>query len=291
MLFRTGPFLTRLESSLPMLSDTLDLLYGQRPVEAEDQLIDFHIQVRRRPGLRGRLRPQAVFSTDMDTPFYPFPLDQAYPLFEWGLNYCIAMQSHQYLMLHSAVLEKNGRVLLLPAPPGSGKSTLCAALSYRGWRLLSDEFGLLRPDSGLIDPLPRPIPLKNRSIDVFKAFEPSAVVGPTYPGTRKGDVAHVHPGEEALRRWREAARPAWVVFPRFAPDETTRLHDFAKGRAFLKLSGNAFNYPLQGRRGFHAVDRIIRECSTWYLPFRNLDEAVAVLDELAARSLSDDGGS
>ncbi len=281
MLFRTGPFLTRLESSLPQLTDTLDLLYGQRPTEADDQLIDFHIQVRRRPGPRGLLRPQAVFSTDMDTPFYPFPLDQAYPLFEWGLNYCIAMQSHQYLMLHSAVLEKNGRVLLMPAPPGSGKSTLCAALSYRGWRLLSDEFGLLRPDSGLIEPLPRPIPLKNKSIDVFKAFEPSAVVGPTYPGTRKGDVAHVHPGEEALRRWKETARPAWVVFPRYDPEATTKLHDFAKGRAFLKLSGNAFNYPLQGHRGFDAVDRIIRECSTWYLPFRNLDEAVAVLDELA----------
>jgi predicted ATPase len=29
--------------------------------------------------------------------------------------------------------------VILPAPPGSGKSTLCAALVTRGWRLLSDE--------------------------------------------------------------------------------------------------------------------------------------------------------
>ncbi len=281
MLFRTGPFLTRLDSPLPRLHELLRLLYGERPPEDENQLVDFHIRVYRRRGLRHLLRPQAVFVTDMDTPFYPFPLEQAFALFEWGLNYCIAMQAHQYLMLHSAVLEKHGRVLLLPAPPGSGKSTLCAALAYRGWRLLSDEFALLRPDSGMIDPIPRPIPLKNRSIEVFKAFEPGAIVGPIHPGTRKGDVAHVHPGEEALRRWREAARPAWVVFPQYDPRATTRLHDFAKGRAFLKLSGNAFNYPLQGERGFRAVDRVIRECSTWYLPFRDLDEAVATLDRLA----------
>jgi HprK-related kinase A len=281
LLFRTGPFLTRLDSRLPALLDIQRLLYGERPPEDENQLVDFHVRVRRRRGPRGLLRPQAIFSTDMDTPFYPFPLEQAFPLFEWGLNYCIAMQAHQYLMLHSAVLERHGRVLLLPAPPGSGKSTLCAALAYRGWRLLSDEFGLLRPDSGLIDPIPRPIPLKNRSIEVFKAFEPDAIVGPLYPGTRKGDIAHVHPGEEALRRWNEAARPAWIVFPQYDPGATTRLHDFAKGRAFLKLSGNAFNYPLQGKRGFHAVERMIRECSTWYLPFRDLDEAVATLSRLA----------
>ncbi|MBK9234594.1 MAG: hypothetical protein IPO19_00450 [Rhodoferax sp.] len=35
--------------------------------------------------------------------------------------------------------------LVMPAIPGSGKSTLTAGLSLSGWRLLSDEFGALDP--------------------------------------------------------------------------------------------------------------------------------------------------
>ena len=75
-------------------------------------------------------------------------------------------------MLHAAVVERNGSALFLPAMPGSGKSTLCAALTYRGWRLFSDEFGLIEPARGAVLPLPRAIPLKNRSIEVIRRFAP-----------------------------------------------------------------------------------------------------------------------
>jgi predicted ATPase len=33
------------------------------------------------------------------------------------------------------VVERDGHALILPAMPGSGKSTLTAALVQRGWRL------------------------------------------------------------------------------------------------------------------------------------------------------------
>jgi predicted ATPase len=46
-------------------------------------------------------------------------------------------------MLHAAVVEKNGKALILPALPGSGKSTLSAALAMNGWRFLSDEFTMI----------------------------------------------------------------------------------------------------------------------------------------------------
>ena len=64
--------------------------------------------------------------------------------------------------------------MLLPAAPGSGKTTLCAGLSLRGWRLLSDEFGLIRPGTTDLVPVPRPMALKNESIDVIRQFDREA---------------------------------------------------------------------------------------------------------------------
>jgi HprK-related kinase A len=278
-----GPFSVHLRNSAPGFAETLNSLYSGSPVELEPQrhFNDFIVSMARPKVIRRIFRPQVVFETDNATPFIPFPLDHAFPHFEWGLNWLIATQAHQYLMFHSAVLERSGKALILPAIPGSGKSTLCAALMLRGWRLLSDEFGLLRPETGLMEPLPRPIPLKNESIDIIKGYSDEVFVGPTFPKTRKGDVAHVRPSDNSLRHADIPAQPAWVVFPQYKSGSSELLHPFAKGRAFLKLSGNSFNYRLQGARGFEAVADVIDSCSTWYLEFSDLDKAAALLEEMA----------
>ncbi len=98
-------------------------------------------------------------------------------MLEWGLNWCVSAHCHQYLIFHAAVIEKSGRALILPAPPGSGKSTLCAGLVNRGWRLLSDELTLIDIASCGVVPLPRPVSLKNASIDVIRAYAPAAAIG------------------------------------------------------------------------------------------------------------------
>jgi len=185
-----GPFALHLRSSAPEFAPTMALLYQGIEVkfDPERHFNDFDVSLTRPCNLRRYLNPQVTFDADSYTPFEPFPLSHSFPHFEWGLNWLIASQAHQYLMFHAAILERNGQAMMLPAAPGSGKSTLCAALMLNGWRLLSDEFGLLRPETGLLDPLPRPIPLKNESIDIIRQYSQKAVFGPTYPKTRKGDV-------------------------------------------------------------------------------------------------------
>ncbi|HEY9145854.1 MAG TPA: HprK-related kinase A, partial [Thiobacillus sp.] len=158
---RTGPFSLRIRSRLPRVAEGLAELYGQFEVRSSHQAFaDFHVELNPPSRLRRWFRPQVNFSFDGAQPFKPLPLDQAYPMLEWGLNWCVSMHAHHYLIIHAAVVEKNGLAAILPAPPGSGKSTLTAGLVLSGWRLLSDELTLIDRKTGLLHALPRPVSLK-----------------------------------------------------------------------------------------------------------------------------------
>jgi HprK-related kinase A len=278
--YRSGPFLVHLRSDHYPLLPLLAELYPDTPVYQPPRITHFHLRMPRPHGLRRWQRPQIRFFTDGISPFEPYPLDHALPLLEWGLNWCIALRAHQYLMLHAGVVEKQGKALILPALPGAGKSTLSAALAYRGWRLLSDEFGLVQPQTGEMLPLPRAIPLKNESIGVIRDFAPDAHLGRVYPKTRKGDVAHVAPPPDSLARQREPATPRWILFPRFRSKRPVSIEPNPKSLAFTRLANNAFNYRLLGATGFRALTALVRRCDAYSLEYSDLDEAIARLEEL-----------
>jgi HprK-related kinase A len=281
ILLQTGPFIVRIQSRIENFKQLLQRFYAHFPVIAEPAITDFHIRLKRPQNIRRWLRPQALFMLDDQSPFLPYPISHAFPLFEWGLNWGIAMQAHQYLMLHSAVVERSGRAMLLPAWPGCGKSTLCAALVSRGWRLFSDEFGLVRSGDGHLIPLPRPIPLKNRSIDVIRDFAADADFGPLFHGTRKGTVAHLGSPAFSVEQSNVTAPPGWIVFPRYSFGVPLRLEPISKQQAFIKLANNSFNYQLLGLRGFEGVARLTRNCDCYILSYSILDEAIDALNRLA----------
>lgn len=231
--------------------------------------------------MRRWLRRQACFTIDGQSPFAPYTVEHAFPALEWGINWCVATRAHHLLMLHSAGVERNGRAILFPASPGDGKSTLCTALIHSGWRLMSDEFGLVRPEDGMLLPLPRLIPLKNESIDVIRRFRPEAIIGPAFLETRKGTVAHVRPPLESIRRMHEPARPRWFVFPRWIANAPLTLEPMAKSQAFLMVATNAFNYEVLDETAFRLVADLVGSCDCYSLSYSDLDEAVAALDELS----------
>ena len=281
LLLKTGPFTVEVRSDIEGFIRLLRQFYGQFPIVEAPAIADFHVRVSRTGGIRRWWRPQVQFFLDGQPPFQPFQLGHAFPLFEWGLNWCIAMQAQQFLMLHSAAVERAGKVMLLPAWPGCGKSTLCAALVSRGWRLFSDEFGLVRIEDGQLVPLPRPTPLKNKSIDVIRDFAPNAEIGPAFHGTRKGTVAHLRTPDASVVQAHIPAPPGWLVFPRYQAGVPLSLKAIAQPQAFLKLTNNSFNYRLLGLQGFQAVTQLVRHCDRYILSYSDLDEAIDTLNRLA----------
>ena len=279
-----GPFNLTVRSDLGSFASFAHHLYELYPLLDAEAISDFHVQIASPRGLRRLrrwVRPQACFSVDGQSIFAPYRADHAFPALEWGINWCVATRAHHLLMLHSAVVERNGHAMVFPAWPGHGKSTLCAALTHSGWRLLSDEFGLVRPEDGLLLPVPRLISLKDASIDVIRRFRPEAVIGPLFYGTRKGTVAHVRPPAESIRRAQEPARPRWFIFPRWTADAAFTLEPMPKSQAFLMVATNAFNYDVLDEIAFRLVADMVRVCDCYSLRYSDLNEAVTALEKLS----------
>ncbi len=275
---RTGPVVASIRSQLDAVAEGIALHYAGHVIEEPTSFVDFYVGVDRPRGLRRWIASQVVFRFDGTSSFAPLPGDQGFPMLEWGLNWCVSSHCHQFLIIHAAVLERGGRALLLPAPSGSGKSTLCAALAFSGWRLLSDELALLDPVQGNLVALPRPISLKNQSIDVIRSFAPHAVFGAVVHETMKGSVVHVRPPQEAVSRCADAAIPTWVVSPRFVASVEARLEPMPKARGFMTLVDSAFNYDVHGRDGFTALARLIDQVDCYSFTYGRLEDAVKIFD-------------
>jgi hypothetical protein len=215
-----------------------------------------------------------LFQSDGYSPFKPLPFDQAFPMFEWGLNWCVSSNADRYLMIHAAVVEKGGFAAILPAPPGSGKSTLCAALVNRGWRLLSDELALIRLGDGELIPLPRPVSLKNASIDIIRQYEPGVTISREVRDTMKGTVAHMKAPTDSVIRSNETVRAAWVIFPKYREGAATSLEVLPQSRTFMRVADNSFNYSLLGIKGFETLAGLIDKSLCYDFTYSKLDEAI-----------------
>lgn len=281
LCLHSGPFISRVRTRIPAVAEGIALLYADNAVSDDVPFADFHIALTRPRGPRRWYKPQVLFEFDRLVPFKPLPLDQALPLLEWGFNWCIGLHAHQFLIIHAAALERDGLAVILPGPPGSGKSTLTAYLVHNGWRLLSDELALVSLSDGRVTPLARPISLKNQSIDIIAQAVPGAIISARAEDTAKGTVALLKAPADSQQRISETAQPAWVVFPRFEAGAAAVLETHSKADTLIELGRNAFNYSIHGRCGFEVLSRLVDNCACHGLTYSSLQEARQVFDDLA----------
>jgi HprK-related kinase A len=271
---RIGPFVFSLRCSLPDFSDPIGYLYAFHELVDPCEFADFHITMTPRPWLRGFITSEATIKNDEMVLFERFRRHHGLAYWEWGLNRCVVLHCNHYLILHAAVVERGGKALVLAGEPGSGKSTLCAALALSGWRLLSDELGMLSPSDGELTSLVRPITLKNESIHVIQRLRPHAEFGPLVPGTLKGTVRHIRPNIDAVSRVNEKAKPSWLVFVKYEQGSGMRVDAVRKAQAMMRIARSAFNYGILGLKGFKVLAGAIEESETLSLRYDNIQEAI-----------------
>lgn len=252
------------------LSTPLHQLYHDYVVElAPAGFYDFRIRL-------SKTRPnfwrswEVKFDWEGSSPFPPLPLGHTHPLFEWGLNWCVATASGLHTVIHSAVVERNGRALVLPGQPGAGKSTLCAALALGGWRLLSDELTIVSQSDGMVQAVPRPISLKGASIGLIGDQYPLADITEPVAGTHKGSIAYARPPSPAVASSNQAAPVGYVVFPRYKAGTDLVFEPLSRAAALAELMKNTFNVGLLGAAGFEALASAIAHAKCYAVEYGDL---------------------
>lgn len=277
---RIPPFNVRIQSPIRAVEHHLTRFYGGFEPPSPSAFIDFRIRILPGAGLRRIWRPQARFLVDDQNPFIPLPENQAAPMFEWGLNWTIASRALGYLVLHAAVLARGDDAIILPGFPGAGKSTLCASLCHLAdWRLFSDELAILDPDSGQLVPNPRPINLKNQSIDIVSAF-PGARLGPNYHDTRKGIVAHAAAPTLSIAQSERPGRPRWLVFPRYQAGTTASIEPMTRAEAFALIQEQSFNRERMGDVGFRALCDMLSQVACYRIDYGSTEDGLAAIDQI-----------
>lgn len=276
-----GPFVYRIRSPFVTVAEGLALLYSGHPVAGVDDFVDFDLAVERT--WRPRRGWMAQFQFEGETPFELMVAAHAFPLLEWAMNWCVAANVKHHLLLHAAVLERDGQALVLPAPPGSGKSTLCAGLMYSGWRLLTDEMALIPLDGEAprVLPLCRAVSLKNQSIGIIQGFAPQAVFNAPCTDTVKGVVSHARPLAEHVARMAEPARPAWVVFPQYQAGAALTPTQLARPATMLDMIDQSFNYGQLGLPAFRALSDLMAQSACLHLRYGSLADALRGVEELS----------
>ncbi|MFS1702624.1 HprK-related kinase A [Alteromonas sp. AMM-1] len=245
------------------------LIYGDAP---RQDMSSFCVAVKPASLIRRLIKPIVQFECNFSVPFKPLPQSQSYALLEWGLNWCLATGHFNHLLLHAAVLVKDGQAILFPAMPGSGKSTLTAWLGIHGWKVYSDEMAVIDLVAGTVQPLYRPICLKNQSIDLVKQWSPNAVLTPTCHDTAKGSVAHLkaHHWEEYATF--QPARIVGVVFPKYDASATEpKLFTVDKLQTYESLYSNAFNYHVLGQQSFEILLNVVNHIQGFEVHYASLD--------------------
>ena len=202
------------------------------------------------------------------------------PTLEWTLTQAAVDDvGERYILLHGGAVARNGRALVMPAASGSGKSTLVGGLVAGGFRLASDEVAAIDPATGLLLPFARALSVKGGSRAALASRYPGLDTLPPRYRLSGAAVWYLMPGPTS---WLETPTEiGFVVLPRYAPGEATKLSPLARSAALPRFLEQSFSLPKHGARGIAAVTRLLQRAACYELTIGTLDAAIALLTALA----------
>jgi len=179
-------------------------------------------------------------------------------------------------LIHAAVVERNGKAVLLPAPSRHGKSTLTSALVDAGYGFLSDDMAVLDLHTGRVFPFPLGLSLRAGSWPLVEGMFPEL-----------GALPPVSPSDEALKvvvpqGARVVCEPlplAAVAFPVHGPERPSALRPLSMTELMVQLSAAGFWAPLHEDGAGRLLD-LLRAPRRFRLEYSSLEAAVKLVGRI-----------
>lgn len=208
----------------------------------------------------------------------PWPPAVAATALVTDLNRQAAASRPHHLLLHAAALSWAGRGLVLPAPPGGGKTTLAAGLIAAGFAYLTDEVVAIDPATLEIEPYPKPLSVGAGAVPVLRHL---AILGGSWVWPAPGEPWLV--AADTFGSWAAGGpcRAHLLVFPSYSEGATTALTPLGRAEALVEVAANSFNFVDHGSAWLPVLRRLVLECSCWRLTTGDLGEACELLMRLA----------
>lgn len=186
-------------------------------------------------------------------------------------------QVKPYLIsLHAASVEKNGKVIIMPAVAESGKTTLTASLLYHGFKLFSDESTSVDYD-GCVHPLPFCMNIKEGSWHILSKAYPHLDTRTVHSRFDGQNIRFLPP--ENMHKGRQKA--SHIIFPKYTPGASTSLEPITAKEALSKIT--EASYQVQSSMDQEKFERILKNLISlpkYRLVYSNLEEAIHTIDRL-----------
>ncbi len=202
------------------------------------------------------------------------------PHLEWHINLQVIRNRHEYVQIHAASLEIDGKGLILPGYPGSGKSTLCAGLLARDWSYFCDEFALIDPSTRMLHPFPRALCMKEASFPVVDRLGLHMSRKTPYQKAAKGRVAFLNPLDIRSDVVGRPCSVRWVVFPNYVANATPTLHPMTRSRAAYELARQCFNFRNDKANAMDVVADVVRGADCYQLVAGDIDSTCDLIESL-----------
>ena len=202
----------------------------------------------------------------------------------WEVNRGVVEEAGNRLLLHGAAAERDGRIVVLVGPEGSGKSTLVTALVCAGLRYLTDEMVAVEVPAGTIAPYPKPIALHGDALGLLR------ILGASFPVALESvDGERLVPAQGIPGG--AVAQPGGlahllVLLSPSQPGRRAAARSIPRAEAATAVAEQAFNFRELGPGRLDVIAHLVRSCDCYRLDVGDIAATRRVVLDLLDASVT-----